>query len=107
MAAVGDRDVQLPRQLQFRHVAPAAAGGADADQIDRAVADVVVAVAAEILGRELPVARHEPFLDATQNFRAAVAAVPAVEGLVEIAREIAEILDEGRRRLVPGGPYGA
>src|SRR6059058_4037395 len=71
---------------------------------DRAVADVVITVAAEILGRKLPVARHEPFLDAAQDFGAAVAAVPAVERLVEIAGEIAEILAQRRRRLVPGGP---
>src|SRR6202049_4266650 len=104
MSAVGDRDVQLPRQLQLRHVAPSTAGGTDADQIDRAMADVVIAVAAEILGRELPVARHKPFLDAAQNLGAAVAAVPAVERLVEISGEIAEIILERRRRLVPGGP---
>src|SRR5439155_4432372 len=103
----GDGDVQLPRQPQLRHVAPAAAGGADADQIDRAVADVVIAVAAEILGLKLPVARHQPFLDAAQDLGAAVAAIPAVEGLVEIAGEIAEIFAQRRRRLVPGGPYRA
>src|SRR5439155_25625586 len=65
------------------------------------------AVAAEILRREFPVARDQPFLDAAQYFGAALAAVPAVEGEVEIAHEIAEIFEKGRRRRVPTGPHRA
>jgi hypothetical protein len=71
MPAFPDGDVQLAREVQFRHVAAAAARWADADQIDRTVADVVVAVAAEILGREFPVARHPPFLDPAEDLAAA------------------------------------
>ena len=65
--ALVEGDVQPPRHQPLLHVAAAAAAGPDADQIDRAVADVVVAVAAEILGREFPVAGHAPFLDAAQD----------------------------------------
>ncbi|HXC14552.1 MAG TPA: hypothetical protein VNV39_17165 [Stellaceae bacterium] len=68
------------------------------------MADIVIAVAAEILRREFPVARHAPFLDAAQDLRTTVAAVPAVEGLVEIVGKIAEIFGEGGGRRVPGGP---
>src|ERR1700687_382928 len=104
MPALRKADLQAAGEQALPHVAAAAAARADPDQIDRAVADVVIAVAAEILGRELPVARHQPFLDAAQNLGAAVAAVPAVERLVEIPGEIAEIINKRRRRLVPGRP---
>src|SRR3984893_6085761 len=107
MAALRERDVQLARQQQLRHVAAAAAGGADADQIDRAMADVVVTVPGEIFSGKFPIARNAPLLNAAQNLGAAVAAVPGVEGQVEIAHEIAQIFEEGRRFGVPGGPYRA
>ena len=41
----------------------AAAAGANAHHIDRAMADVVVRVANKILRRELPVTRYGPLLD--------------------------------------------
>ena len=107
MAALREGDVQLARHIQFRHVAAAATGGPDADEIDRAMADVVIAVARKILRREFPVARHPPFLDAAQDFGAAVAAVPGIEGQVDIGQEIAEIFEKGRRLGVPSGPYRA
>src|SRR5262249_27795399 len=91
-------DVALP------HVAPSAARRPDAGEVDRAVADIVVGVAAEILGRKFPVARHAPFLDAAQYLGLALAAVPAIELQVEDADEIAEIFDERRRLRVPCGP---
>ena len=80
---------------------------ADADQIDRAVADVVIAVAAEILRREFPVARHAPFLDAAQDFGCRPRCRPSRRAEVEIARNVAEIFGKGRRRRVPGGPHRA
>ena len=107
VTAVIERDVQPAGHQPLLQVAAAAAAGADADQIDRAVTDVVVAVAAEILCREFPVARYQPFLDAAQYFGAAVAAVPAVEREVEIADKIAEIFEKGRRHRVPAGPHRA
>src|ERR1700732_778785 len=107
VAAVIERAVHPARHQPLLQVAAAAAAGADADQIDRAVTDVVVAVAAEILRREFPVARDQPFLDAAQYFGAALAAIPAVESEVEIADKIAEVLEKGRCRGVPAGPHRA
>src|SRR5438093_5064363 len=97
MAALIKRNLQPARQQPLLHVATAAAAGADADQIDRAVADVVVAVAAEIFCREFPIARDAPFLDAAQYLGAALAAVPAVQGQIEVAHEIPEVLEKGPR----------
>jgi hypothetical protein len=97
--------MQLARQQQLRHVATTAAGRSNADQIDRTVADVVVAVAGEILCWEFPVARHPPFLDAAQDFGTAVAAVPGIEGQIDIGNEIAEIFEKRRGFGVPCGPY--
>ncbi len=107
MAAIGQADMQFATERQLAHVAAAGAGGADTGEIDRAVADVVVAVAAEILGWELPVARDQPFLDAAQHLGLTLAAVPAVEDQIEIAGETAEIFEKGRRLRIPGGPHRA
>ena len=104
MAAVGNADVQFTADRQLCRVAPAGAARADAGQIDRAVADIVIAVAAEILRRELPVARDQPFLDAAEHLGLALAAVPPVEDQVEKGRELAEIFEKGRRGGVPGRP---
>src|SRR5881394_4586982 len=104
MPAIGQADMQFAPGEQFAHVAPAAARRPDAGEVDRAVADVVIGVAAEILGREFPVAGDQPFLNPADDFAAALAAVPAVERQVEIAAEIAEIFEEGWRRRIPGGP---
>src|SRR6202043_1373756 len=105
MAPLGEADLQAASEQALPHVAAAAAARADPDQIDRAVADVVVAVAAEILGREFPVARDQPFLNPAEQLAAALAAVPAVERQVEIAPEIAEIFEKRRRGWVPGRPH--
>jgi len=94
MAALRKTDLQPAGLLALLQIAPAGARGADPDQVDRAVADVVIAVAAEIFGREFPVARDQPFLHAGQDLAAALAAVPAIEREVEIAAEIAEIVEE-------------
>src|ERR1700730_5095587 len=101
------RDLQPAGHQALLHVAAPAATGADADQIDRAMADIVVAVAAEILCREFPVARDPPFLDAAQYLGATLAAVPAVQGQIEISDEFAEIFEKGRRIGIPAGPDGA
>src|SRR5260370_4102894 len=107
VAAVIERDVQPARHQPLLQVAPPATAGPDAAPIDPAVADGAIAVAAEILRREFPIARDQPFLDAAQYFGAALAAVPAVERQIAIAGEIAEIFEEGRGRRVPAGPYRA
>src|SRR5260221_13873265 len=60
------RDLQPAGHQPLLHVAASAVAGSNADQIHRAVADIVIAVAAEILRREFPVARDAPFLDAAQ-----------------------------------------
>src|ERR1700730_5139178 len=98
------RDLQPARHQPLLHIAAPAAAGADADQIDRAMADIVVAVAAEVFRREFPVARDPPLLDAAQDLGATLAAVPAVQGQVEIADEIAEIFKKGWRFGIPARP---
>ena len=103
--AVGKAYLQPAGQHPLLQIAPAGAGGADPDQIDRAVADVVIAVAAEILGRKFPVARDQPFLHPGQHLAAALAAVPAVEREIEVRAEISEIVEERRRRRIPIRPH--
>src|SRR5262245_27534304 len=68
------------------------------------MADIVIGVAAEAFRRALRLARHHPFLDAAQHLGLALASVPAVELQIEIPGEAAEILDERRRRRIPGRP---
>src|SRR5215813_8006803 len=104
MAAVGYADMQLAADRQLGRVAPSGAARADAGQIDRAMADIVIAVAAEILGRELPVARDQPFLNPTQHLGLTFAPVPTVDQEVEVPGKIAEIFEKGRRRRIPGRP---
>src|SRR3954454_8226915 len=94
--------MQFPASIVLTGFAPTAARRADAGEIDRAVADVVVGVAAEILGRKFPVARHAPFLHAAQQFGLTLAAVPAVELQIEKPRERPEIFLERGRLRVPG-----
>ena len=94
MAAVGDADMQLAADVALAEIAAAPARRADAGEIDRAVADIVIGVAAEILGREFPVARHAPFLHAAQQFGLRLAPVPAVELQIEKPRERPEIFLE-------------
>ncbi len=102
----GKADPDVLRLFQFV-VAPAllAGGGArpDADQVDRAVARIVIGVAEEIFRRELPVGREHPFVDA-DHLGAALAAVAAIQRLVEMDFGVAEIGDEIGRVLVPGRP---
>src|SRR5580704_2530085 len=107
MTAIRYCNMQFAAEQQFGHVAAAGAAGTDAGEIDRAVADVVIAVAAEILRRELPVARDQPFLDAAEHLGLALAPVPAIELQIEKASGIAKIFEEGRRRRIPGRPHRA
>ncbi len=67
----------------------------------------MVGVAHEVLGAELPVARHLPLLDPTQHLRAALAAVAAVEQQVQEEAHAAQVVVQRRRRGVPGGPDAA
>ena len=60
----------------------------------------MIAVAAEILRRELPIARHDPFVHAADHLDTALA---AVEERVEIPAHLAEILGERRCFEVEGG----
>jgi hypothetical protein len=99
-----ERDLQPAGELALLRIATSGPRRPDADEIDRAVADIVIAVAAEILRRKFPIARDQPFLDAAQQFDPAVAAVPAVQNQIEVAREIAEVFGKGRSRRVPGCP---
>ena len=104
MPAIGQADMQFAPGEQFAHVAPATARRPDAGEVDRAVADVVISVAAEILGREFPVAGDQPFLHAAEYLGLALAPVPAVELQIEKACRLAEIFEKGRRRRIPIRP---
>src|SRR5215469_13019392 len=64
----------------------------------------VVAIAAEIFGREFPVARHDPFVHAADHLDAALATVK--EG-VEIPGHFAEILAQRWRLGIEGGEVEA
>src|SRR5262249_42057143 len=66
MAAIGDTDVQLATGVALAQVAAAGARRPDAGQIDRAMADVVIGVAAEVLRRKLPIGRAQPLFAAAQ-----------------------------------------
>src|SRR5215469_7811907 len=59
----------------------------------------VVTVTGEVLGRKLPVARHDPFMNAADQLDAAVA---AVEEQIEIPGHLAEILAQRRRLRIEG-----
>src|SRR5437763_14566475 len=103
MAPLGRGDSQVLSALTL--VVPATTtAGANANHVDRAMADVVVGIANKILCGKLPVTRYVPLLDTSQNLRAALSAIPAVQEDVQIGLHIAEILQERRRLLVPRGP---
>src|SRR6476646_10735462 len=104
MAAMGQADMQFAPGEQFAHVAPATTRRPDAGEVDRAVADIVISVAAEILGREFPVARDQPLLHAAEYLGLALAPVPAIELQIEKACRFAEIFEKGRRRGIPIRP---
>src|SRR5439155_689985 len=54
--------------------------------------------------RKLPVAGDEPLVDAADRLGPALAPVPRVEEEIEIELVAADVLGEGRRRLVPCRP---
>src|SRR5262249_807082 len=85
MPAVGKADLQPATDQPLAHVAASAAARPDADEIDGSMTDVVIAVAAEVLGRELPVTGDQPLLDSAEHFRSAFAPVPRIQPEVEIA----------------------
>ena len=100
----GNVDVEPARLVALLHVAAALAARADADHVHRAVAHAVIAVAGEVLGRELPVAGDQPLVDAADHLGAALAPVPRVEQQVEVELVAADVVEEGRRRRVPRRP---
>ena len=86
------------------HIPAATATGANAHHVHRPVADVMVAVAAKILRRELPVAGNEPLLHSAQHLSAPLTAIPGVQRQVQVAREVTKVFQQRRGRRVPGGP---
>jgi len=107
MAALRERDVQLARQQQFRHIAAAVAGRPDADQIDRAVTDIVITVPGEILGGKFPIARNASLSECRTESRCRRRCRPRRRGSGRgSARNRRDI--QGRAALRgPGGPYRA
>jgi hypothetical protein len=74
---------------------------ADTDKIDRAMADVVIGVAHEVLRAELPIRRHDPFLNAAEDLRTTGAPVAAIEQNVELRTRFTEVPLERRRLRIP------
>ncbi len=104
VAELGEGHVEPSRLVTLGHVAATLAAGADADHVHRAVAHAVIAVAGEVLGGELPVARDEPLVDAADRLGAALAPVPRVEQQIEIELVAADVVEERRSVRVPGRP---
>ena len=104
MAELGERHVEPARLVALLHVAAALAARADADHVDRAVADAVVAIAREVLGGELPVAGDQPLVDAADHLGAALAPVPGVEQQIEVELVAADVVEERRGAGVPRRP---
>ena len=77
--------------------------GADADHVDRAVRRIVVGVAEEILRRELPVRREDPFVHA-DHLRPAGPPVAAVQHLVQMVDRVAQVAHEVRAPADPRMP---
>src|SRR5437588_522161 len=59
----------------------------------------MVGIAAEVFGRELPIARHDPFVHTADDFDAALA---TIEKGIQIPGHLAEILGQWRRLGVEG-----
>src|SRR5262249_2261435 len=104
MAEGGEGDVEPARLVALARVAAALAAPPAARHGPRAVAHAVVAVAREVPRRELPVARDQPLVDAADHLGAALAPVPRVEEEIEVELVAADVVEERRCRLVPGGP---
>src|SRR5712692_10089411 len=66
----------------------------------------MVAVAAEVLGWEFPVAGNEPLLYTAKHLGASLPPIPAVPRQVQEQRKIPKVFQEGRGRGIPGGPAG-
>src|SRR5262245_11689062 len=101
---LGKRHVEPPGLVALAHVASSLTARPDADHVHGTMADAVVAIAREIFGGKLPVARHQPLVDAADDLGAALAPVPGVEEQIEIELVAAEILQESRRRCIPRRP---
>ena len=104
VSAVRKRHVEPARLIALRHVAAPLPARPDADHVHRAVAHAMVAVAGEILGRELPVAGHPPLVDPPDHLGTALPPVPRVEEEIEVELVAAEVVEERWRPAVPGRP---
>src|SRR5215213_10021991 len=107
MTPIRNGDVQLAGDIELVVVAPATSARTSADQVYRAMRNVVVGVPAEILGRELPVAGDNPFLHAAQQFGLSFAPIPPIEDQIEEAPEFTEIFKEWRCAGIPVRPHSA
>src|SRR5499426_429506 len=104
MPEVGERSAQPLGGVEFGSVAAARTARPDTREVDRAVADVVVGVPGEVLGRKFPVARHHPLLHPAQDLRAAFTPIATVQQRVQVKLHAAQIFRERRRGLVPRCP---
>src|SRR5689334_24617637 len=79
---------------------------ANADHIDRAMRWVVIGVAQEVLGGELPVGWEHPFLHA-DHLGPAGTPVTTVQHLVEVIDRRPQVVEQVRRSRIPRRPHCA
>ena len=104
--ARGKTDPDVLRLLHFVVPTPFLArsgAGTDADEIDRSMTRVMVGIAEEVFCREFPIRRENPLVDA-DDLRSSLAAVAAIQGLVQMDLCVAQIGQEIRSILVPRCP---
>ena len=65
-------------------VPAASAAGPNADQVHRAMADIMIGIPGKILGSKFPVAGHEPLLHPTDHLGATLAPIPAVQHRIQV-----------------------
>src|SRR5712691_2889987 len=106
MAALGKTDLQPAGHQPLLHIPASAATRTNAHHVYRAVADVMVTVAAKVLRRELPIAGNEPLLDSAQHLSAPLTAIPGIQREVQVTSEIPKVFQKRRGRRIPGGPDG-
>src|SRR5207249_11749612 len=91
--------------IAVARLAPAA--GANADRFDGAVANAMVVVAVEVLGDELPIAGHDPFVHPADHLGARLPSIVRVQEAIEEDLEPTDVVEERRGGRVPGGPDGS
>ena len=81
--------------------------GPDANQVDRAVTDVVVGVAEKIFGGEFPVTRDDPLVHTHQYLGSPFSAVATVQRQVQMRTSVAQVGHQIGGMRIPRRPHSA